>query len=86
MKIKDVMKALDGVAAVNLAEPSPGDLERIVNAYNEERIAYSKLLIITNEIVKALERFAKRERALGLEKGIAINAITQWYEFNEKIK
>lgn len=27
--------ALDGFAAVNLAEPSPGDLERIYDAYKE---------------------------------------------------
>ena len=28
---------LDGVAAVNIAEPSPGDLERVIYAYAECR-------------------------------------------------
>lgn len=34
-KIVENLKSLDGVAAVNLAEPSEGDLERINNAYRE---------------------------------------------------
>jgi len=37
---RDVIKAinyLDGVAAVNLAEPNPGDLERVVQAFAKAR-------------------------------------------------
>ncbi len=39
-RMRDIVKSLmdmDGVAAVNLDEPSPGDLARVYNAYLEER-------------------------------------------------
>src|ERR1700677_4987332 len=35
-----IAKHLDGAAAVNLSEPSPGDLERVVDAYRVLRYAY----------------------------------------------
>lgn len=35
--ISDCIKKLDGVAAVNLAEPTKGDLERVVAAYRSEK-------------------------------------------------
>lgn len=42
-----MIEALDGVAGVNLDEPSPGDLERVVKAYDETRkeLAEAKALI-----------------------------------------
>lgn len=35
MKLIKAIKKLDGFAACNLAEPSPGDLERVYSAYKE---------------------------------------------------
>lgn len=37
LDISDIIKALDGVVAVNLEEPSPGDLKRLYDGYHEER-------------------------------------------------
>jgi hypothetical protein len=37
------IKKLDGMAAVNLAEPSPGDLARVAKAYHELQFAYEAL-------------------------------------------
>jgi len=37
LKWDKYLKKLDGVAAVNLSEPSGGDLERVVKAYSLER-------------------------------------------------
>lgn len=34
---EDIIKTLDGIACVNLLEPSPGDLERVVKAYGDCR-------------------------------------------------
>jgi thymidine phosphorylase len=36
-EMKNIIKKLNGVAAVNLSEPSEGDLERVTNAYHEAR-------------------------------------------------
>jgi hypothetical protein len=36
-EMKNIIKKLNGVAAVNLSEPSEGDLERVANAYREVR-------------------------------------------------
>lgn len=47
------------VAGVNLAEPSPGDLERVVTAYTETRaklsVAVSALIVIETELRKKLD-------------------------------
>lgn len=57
-------KALDGVAAVNLSEPSPGDLERIVRAYAECRKERDRLRAALEEICNDQDMpFAVREFA-----------------------
>lgn len=50
--LKKSIESLDGVAAVNLDEPCPGDLERIVNAYRDERARLKKVREAINNHVE----------------------------------
>jgi len=79
----DVIKAinyLDGVAAVNLAEPNPGDLERVVQAFAKARADLREAQAeLTNCGVEIDRYMRERDEALALvakyeEASICINA------------
>lgn len=55
----DIFRRMDGVAAYNRAEPSPGDLERISKAYAEERRlrqSYEDAVLRNHERAVAMEQ------------------------------
>lgn len=61
-----IAKHLDGAAAVNLSEPSPGDLERVVDAYRVLRYAYKSAQdafeIMKKQMVLALNHRIEAEK------------------------
>lgn len=54
--IQDIIQTLDGAAAVNLDEPSPGDLERVVN---ENRKLHAELTALKAKVEDAHKAFSK---------------------------
>lgn len=95
-----VAKSLDGVAGVNLAEPSAGDLERVVKAYAECRAERDEAL----RRLKILDCFGiddkieklKRELAEGTDHKFELDARIQeareamadrdrWYREHQKV-
>ncbi len=54
LELIEMIKKMDGVAAVNLAEPSEGDLERVVAAYAETRAENDRLKAEITELRKRL--------------------------------
>lgn len=54
----EIIKRLDGCAAVNLAEPSTGDLERIYKAYLTERERVRILTESNTDLVEALDKIS----------------------------
>lgn len=57
--IDKVALALDGVAVVNCAEPSPGDLERVVKAYGFTRLELAALQSKYDKAVAALRSISR---------------------------
>lgn len=62
------MKALDGVAVVNLAEPSEGDLERVVKAYAECRRERDEFKKEVNSLKESMNAHDKSRAKVMLEK------------------
>ncbi len=50
-EIRKLACMMKDVAAVNLAEPSPGDLERVVTAYREMRVAFKEVISVLEHAV-----------------------------------
>lgn len=59
--IREQIRALDNFAAVNLAEPSSGDLERVYTAYKECHRRCLALAESNEALVEALKRYAGRK-------------------------
>lgn len=62
------IRNLDGVAAVNLSEPSPGDLERVTQAYEQTREELASLKKLYGEL---LEVYNENREARELEVELA---------------
>jgi hypothetical protein len=63
--LMEALLKLDGVAAVNLQEPSPGDLERVVKAYNKTLCALDQANARIERLEKALEFYAMGDYRYG---------------------
>jgi len=93
MKAKEIAEALDGIAAVNLSEPRPGDLERVYNeykrTYKDLKAAEAKIRELETDIGAIAHKSAMqigRIANLEVERDRAMGALREAYGAFETLK